>query len=634
MFHRALRRGLALAAFTFSTALLPGCGGNGSSAPSPTPTPAPVDPSASAPTPAASTPTGGGSTTPVAGQAKWTYMVFLAGDNNLTPAAVLNLQQMLNAKSSNDVNVVVQIEMSPKENPQAPKTTMRGRVKNGNLEFQDMGRNVDMTQGASLTDFVTWTKQTYPAQHYVVDLWSHGGGWRNSGARRGVLVDETSAPGKVMSIATVAEAMKAAGKVDILAFDACLMGMYEVAYGMKDTADWLVASEESIPGNGLPYDAVVNRIVSAPNVSAKALAEGIVQDYKAYYTASPESTNGLNPHLSSIDLGQMGALHTKVQAFATSLSAHLGTQRLAIEAARDAAPTFSTGSDRDLAKFADEVATRSSETALRSSASAVAAAVRSAVTATEQVVVPTAENPRSKGTVGLAIFIPKAADVSGAMLDTYSALPSNAAAAQGAGQKAWGQFARELVTGNGTAPGQTQTSGSFGYFITWDNAQVDLDLLVNEPQGNWAGPAAGSTSENAFSSADSWTSGKTAEYYVANDQLFSGQYDVFATYAGCHKGYTTCGNTTVQVYRLDPKKGDTDWVLIGTRVMSATPALPALPDDATWGDLLSLIGSNRYADWYYPGSVQRSSLAAAKPDFRQPKRLDKHKGQSGEAVQK
>ena len=44
------------------------------------------------------------------------------------------------------------------------------------------------------------------------------------------------------------------GKVDVLAFDACLMQMAEVAYEVKDLADYVVGSEETEPGPGYPYD--------------------------------------------------------------------------------------------------------------------------------------------------------------------------------------------------------------------------------------------------------------------------------------------------------------------------------------------------------------------------------------------
>lgn len=39
-------------------------------------------------------------------------------------------------------------------------------------------------------------------------------------------------------------------RIDLLGFDACLMGMMEVAYELQDHTDIMVFSEETIPGGG------------------------------------------------------------------------------------------------------------------------------------------------------------------------------------------------------------------------------------------------------------------------------------------------------------------------------------------------------------------------------------------------
>src|SRR5205085_910475 len=79
--------------------------------------------------------------------------------------------------------------------------------------------------------------------------------------------------------AAVASAMPAKGKFDILACDACLMNMVEVAYEMRDTAGLLVGSEETEPGAGWPYKAILAGLAKRPEMAPTELAKLIVDEY-------------------------------------------------------------------------------------------------------------------------------------------------------------------------------------------------------------------------------------------------------------------------------------------------------------------------------------------------------------------
>ena len=72
-----------------------------------------------------------------------------------------------------------------------------------------------------LRDFVQWAKTTYPARRYALVLWNHGGGYT------GLIEDITSAGSRLMSLEDVRVALGAAGGVDLVDFDMCLMGGYE-----------------------------------------------------------------------------------------------------------------------------------------------------------------------------------------------------------------------------------------------------------------------------------------------------------------------------------------------------------------------------------------------------------------------
>jgi hypothetical protein len=98
-----------------------------------------------------------------------------------------------------------------------------------------------MSDPDNLAAFITWTVQRYPAQHYLLMLADHGYGWK------GLLTDESSF-GNHMTMSGLKQAIdKSGAHIDLLAMNACLMQMIEVAYELHDSAvDIMVGSE--MPG--------------------------------------------------------------------------------------------------------------------------------------------------------------------------------------------------------------------------------------------------------------------------------------------------------------------------------------------------------------------------------------------------
>jgi len=88
------------------------------------------------------------------------------------------------------------------------------------------------------------------------------------------------------------------GKIDIVGMDACFMAMTEVAYQIKGYADILVASEESEPSDGWPYDIILGQIAGNPFIFPRQLAASIVDKYIYSYPSS-------NVTQSAIDLSYM-----------------------------------------------------------------------------------------------------------------------------------------------------------------------------------------------------------------------------------------------------------------------------------------------------------------------------------------
>jgi hypothetical protein len=307
--------------------------------------------------------------------AEWTFMVYLNADNNLEPDGNSNLKQMQAVGSTSKVNIVVLMDTMNGNGGRARKLLV---TKGGNTVLADLGE-VDMGVPETLASFGTWAVGAYPANHYALVLWDHGGGWSKSGSvLRDFSNDETS--GNSISVANGQYAAglapivkKIGGPIDLVGFDACLMAMWEVANATAPYAKVLVASEETEPGAGWVYDKLLAPLAANPSLAAKDFGAKIVDAY--YSSGSSASTQGV------IDLTTMQPLNAALSAFATELTKALPSLRTKIDQVRDATQSYELGDDYDLYDFATRVAAISGAPAsLKAAAQALTAQIGKSVT--------------------------------------------------------------------------------------------------------------------------------------------------------------------------------------------------------------------------------------------------------------
>ncbi len=256
---------------------------------------------------------------PPTGPAVWTFLVYMDGDNDLESEAITDFLEMARIGSTKDVRIVVQLDRVKGYNYDYDNWTgtRRGIVLHGSFPKATWGTDIgekNMGDGETLREFISWGKANYPADHTAVILWNHGDGWRSQSARkaqnRAVCTDATS-NGDSLTMAEVRQAFESAGPVDLIGFDACLMGMVEVAYELRAQGSVMVASEELEPAEGWPYHTVLSDLVTSPSLSVTQFAGRIVDRYCASYEDSYT--------LSSVDLKQMDALAGTVSTLAQTL---------------------------------------------------------------------------------------------------------------------------------------------------------------------------------------------------------------------------------------------------------------------------------------------------------------------------
>lgn len=98
-----------------------------------------------------------------------------------------------------------------------------------------------------------------PAEHKGLVLWSHATGWIEDGYEDTLdnnaeisTMSFGNHRGRKMNVTTLRTVLEA-NPVDYIYFDCCLMGSVEVAYELRNCADYIVASPSELPREGMPY---------------------------------------------------------------------------------------------------------------------------------------------------------------------------------------------------------------------------------------------------------------------------------------------------------------------------------------------------------------------------------------------
>jgi len=270
---------------------------------------------------------------------EWTVMVFINGKNDLELAGLYNVNQMEKVGSTSRMNIVV--EMGRMNGQAGGDTNLDGDwtgsrrmlIKKDNDTEKITSRvlqedkTVDMGDYKRAVDFVKWSKKKFPAKRYMLIVWNHGSGWMDPRQEeKGISFDDET--GNYIRTPQIGLILKEAGKVDILAFDACLMNMAEVAFEVKDEAQVIVGSEETVPGLGYPYDMFLGAMAQRPDFGAKETGTVMVEAFKMFYDALNKGAQ-----LSAIRGSRMDGLALKMSDFA-KLAMEIGDMD-AMKAARN-----------------------------------------------------------------------------------------------------------------------------------------------------------------------------------------------------------------------------------------------------------------------------------------------------------
>lgn len=216
----------------------------------------------------------------------------------------------------------------------SPDKIQRFEVGAHKLKLLDELELSNMSKPETLADFMNWGINAYPAAHYDLILWNHGGG-----SILGFGADEQFS-GYMMRLQQLKKAFEAVGRhFDFIGFDACLMGTVETAYMLAPFADYLIASEEMEPGNGWYYTNWVKLLLEDPDISPEKLGRKIVDDF----ASSNEENNDIYT-LSLIDLRQIEKVYDALVSFSSNADTAMKQKKYdTLSKARSDARSFGDG---------------------------------------------------------------------------------------------------------------------------------------------------------------------------------------------------------------------------------------------------------------------------------------------------
>ncbi len=355
----------------------------------------------------------------------WTVLVYMIGDNNLEESALYDLDEMSQVTPQDRFDIVALVDRSAGEVSEgavglpdwtdAKMLHIEGDQTTVVAEYGE----ADMGDPAVLADFVTTGLTDFPAAHTALILWDHGAALFGIGPDESETGDLPSVISPAELAPAIRQGLDAAGvdRLDIIGFDACLMASFEVAKGVAPIARYLIASEESEPGQGWDWTALEYLAVE-PNPTAIGLGESIVMAYHRH----PSVAAIPNHTLSMVDLDMIDALETALAGLVDPLTSSMNRYAPLLGRQRNRTLAFGKSPDPwdafhlvDLGNLAQRLANRSP--ALADPAGELRRVL-------EESVVAIGNGEQTQRALGLTVFFPSFPEYWDAVLPFYDAMPT------------------------------------------------------------------------------------------------------------------------------------------------------------------------------------------------------------------
>jgi len=275
---------------------------------------------------------------------KWTFIIYMAADNDLESAAIADLNELeavnygaapisilalLDRHSDYDMtngnwSDTRLFEIKPDPNG------LTSTIRSSRIDCLELGLSknseteLNMSDPLVLSRLVDFAKRVYPADQYALFIWGHGTGWRGGTNNsylpepvKAVAFDDTSR--NYMSLPSFGRAVAGKG-LSVIAFDTCFGALLEVAYQIRNSAELFIGSEGEIMATGWDYSALFNGFLSKENLSISDLGNAIQSQFSKQYASVNKAT------ISQIQLARVNDLFLSFNNFSGAVAKAITTE--------------------------------------------------------------------------------------------------------------------------------------------------------------------------------------------------------------------------------------------------------------------------------------------------------------------
>lgn len=246
----------------------------------------------------------------------WVVYWYICGSDLETEygSATTDIEEMLDVNLPPNVKIVLQTGGSYEWQNDVMGNNVIGRYlyDASGLHELEMVPDADMGDKSTLQNFLQFGKDNFPADHRVFVFWNHGGGTTG-----GVCVDERTDNSLTLNdiqnaFAGVYGTSQEAPPFELVGFDACLMGTYDVANMLNGISRYMTASEEFEPSNGWDYSGWVRALAQNPSMDGATLGRSICD---SYMIGCEEYGTEETATLSVVDLSRVPAVKSAYESF-------------------------------------------------------------------------------------------------------------------------------------------------------------------------------------------------------------------------------------------------------------------------------------------------------------------------------
>ena len=213
-----------------------------------------------------------------------TVMIYMNGSDLESQAgkATMDIAEMLDSGIGKNVNVIVQTMGTKKWQYYgiSSQTAQTYCIEDGKLKLiRDGLGQLDSTSRDTLSEFIGFCKEGYPAERYLFLFWDHGGG-----PVYGFGHDEWQDDQQSLTIAEMAGAFQEHDDIrfDIIGMDCCIMASMETCYALAPYCRYALLSEDFESGLGWSYTGWMKEFEENPGMPTpllgKYIVDGMIED--------------------------------------------------------------------------------------------------------------------------------------------------------------------------------------------------------------------------------------------------------------------------------------------------------------------------------------------------------------------